>query len=283
MACRWRDVYQWFSERQSRSSWARHLVQYMEVFETKMMADDYEIRGTITKFTGLGFDDENPYSYPQAKRLIGLLGDELRRRPDLHSIGVDPDGAGRSAITGRAVEIVWDFLPLLAARGAYFTAYPHLTMAIGRSSASASITVPNGVKGGFRRRLRTEGLDGFVTLVAGIEKRLRPIITASEGAKPVIYALQRHYPSQRANPNTDGEIRADLRTVVPDGTGMTKYQPEWIACVHQLLVNKRSNIQLGLSVQFDYACPRVRSTDIVDLYAKAWIGMSPLLDFVVAE
>jgi hypothetical protein len=64
----------------------------MQTFEQKMVAQDYEIRGTITVFDGLKFDDQSPYTYREAKRLIRLLGDSLQARKDLQNLGVDPGG-----------------------------------------------------------------------------------------------------------------------------------------------------------------------------------------------
>lgn len=58
----WKDVYHWFSRRSAESTWAKVFVEYMRVFETKMTAKDYEIRGTITMFDGVRFDEQNPYT-----------------------------------------------------------------------------------------------------------------------------------------------------------------------------------------------------------------------------
>jgi len=158
----WRDVYSWFRDRADTSVWARRFTTYMETFESRMIALNYSIRGTLTMFDGLRFDEDNPYTYREGKRLIRLLGDELQKRKDLHKIGVDPRGARRSAITGRSGTAVWDFLPLKAARGAStFTAFPHLTIALHQADAEAAITVPNGVRGGFRTKLREVGEGGF--------------------------------------------------------------------------------------------------------------------------
>ena len=52
----WRDVFGWFDKRTSTSSWARLLVEYMQIYEAKMLARDYDVRGTITMFNGLRFD-----------------------------------------------------------------------------------------------------------------------------------------------------------------------------------------------------------------------------------
>jgi hypothetical protein len=279
----WREVYSWFNSRPS-SFWAKELVDFMRTFERKMLARDYQIRGTITVFDGLRFDEETPYTYREAKRLIRLLGDLLQARKDLQKVGVDPDGKRRPAITGKGTDAVWDYLPLVVAREAkQFTAFPHLTMSINRKHAVAAITVPNGVKGGFRSKLSSLGLDGFLDVVRSIESNLRPVVKRSTGAKPMIYATQRHYRSQRSNAEVDGRIDADIRTAVRRKGSPVKYQPQWVEAIYELLVHKRSNIQLGFDVQFQYSCGSIRSAEAVDLFADAWIAMSPILDFVLEE
>lgn len=287
----WRDVYVWFTRRASKSIWVRDLVRYMQVFERKMLLQDYQIRGTITVFDGIRFDDDNPYSYREAKRLIKLLGTDLQKRKDLHVIavdrngkrtGVDPKGERRPAITEGA-DGVWDFLPLSVARGKYFTNFPHLTMRIHRSRAIAAITVPNGVKGGFKSKLRSGGIDGFLKLITDLEHRVRPIVRRSRGAKPIIYATQRHFLSQRSPSETDARLDADLRTAIQRQQGRIRYQPQWIEAIYELLVNKKSNIQFGMEVRIGYACPLIRSPKAADVFADSWKAFSPLIDFVLQD
>ena len=280
----WRDVYAWFNVKSADSFWARQLVEFMRVFEQKMLSRDYQIRGTITVFDGLRFDEKNPYTYREAKRLIRLMGDLLQERKDLQKIGVDPDGKRRTAITGQGTDGVWDFLPLSAARDAeQFTAFPHLTISLNRRYAVASITVPNGVKGGFRSKLSSLGIDGFLDVVRKIESNLRPVIKKSTGAKPMAYATQRHYRSQRSDAEVDGRIDVDLRTTIQGNGTLVKYQPEWIEAIYELLVHKKANIQLGFEVQFLYSCETIRSDEAVDFFAASWIAMSPILGLAVDE
>lgn len=278
----WREVFSWFNRRSQQSFWALQLVDYMKTFERKMLAMDYQIRGTITVFDGLRFSEENPYTYIEAKRLIQLLGDILQAHPDLQQLGVDPKGQRRPAITGRRTDMVWDFLPLKIARNAVnFTAFPHLTLGLNRKHAIAAITIPNGVKGGFRSKLKEQGYEGFVDLVREIEANLRPTLKKSAGAKPTIYATQRHYKSQRSGPEVDGRIDADLRTAIRLKGSPVKYQPEWVESIYNLVVNKRSNIQLGFDITFQYHCPIVQSEKAVDLFANTWKAMRPILDFAL--
>ncbi len=278
----WREVYRWFGRKSRRSKCALTFCQYMQVFEAKMISQEYNIRGTLTMFDGLRFDDDNPYTYREGKRLIRLLGDELQRRTDLVKLGVDPKGRRRPAITGRGQDRVWDFLPLKVARRAkHFTDYPHLTIGISREGAIAAVTVPNRVKGGFRTKLKAVGPEGFRKLVGQVERGLRPVLKRARGAKPIIYATQHHYRGQRSVPEVDARIDADLRTILSSIRSAARSQPEWVDAIYQVLCNKRSNIQFGFEVRFRYECPVIRSRAAVALFAEAWKAMWPVVDFVL--
>lgn len=280
----WRQIYAWLRRSHGAARWSQTMTAYMEVFETKMVADEYSIRGTITMFDGLRFDDENSYSYPEAKRLIRLLGDELRGRKKLAQIGMDPDGKGRGTITGRARDGVWDLLPLKGARGAdLFTAHPHLTYSINRTHPGLQLSVPNGVKGGFRKRLEALGADGFEELLREVDSNLRDVVKTSRHAKPNVHVVQRHWPSRSAPAIEDAKISFDLRTVVPRGRDHVKYQPEWAAGMYLALTQKRSNIGFGLGVSFSYECPIVRSPAVVDLFVDAWLALAPAVKLAAPD
>lgn len=280
----WREVYSWFNHRTAGSFMAAQLIDFFRAFERHAILNEYQIRGTITMFDGLRFDSDSPYTYPEAKRLIRLLGDEVQSRPDLKKLGVDPDGARRTAITGRAGDAVWDYLPLRKARGSTnFTAYPHLTMSISNRQAVASITVPNGIKGGFRTSLRAGELERFTEMLLEIDQNMRLLVKKCVNAKPYMYAIQRHYQSQRSAATTDANLGADLRTLRKGGAEGVKYQPEWAEAIYRLIVQKRSNIQFGVEMRFDYHCPLVRSAECADLFAGAWIACKPLLDLAIPK
>lgn len=278
----WRDVYAWFRKHSGSSHWARTLTEYMEIFESRMIAEEYSIRGTLTMFDGLRFTTDNPYTYREGKRLIRLLGDELQQRKDLHKLGIDPKGQRRSAITGSGENRVWDYLPLKVASNAQeFTHFPHLDMGISRDEAVATLTIANGIKGGFRKKLKALGQDGFIDLLKEVEHSLRPILKASPESKAMVYALQRHYPSQRSAGIKDARLEADLRTITAGGADGVKYQPEWVESIYQVMTNKRSNIQLGIEVIFSYECKKIQSVKAVDLFAKSFVAMKPMIDFVL--
>lgn len=280
----WRDVYGWFRKHAASSSWARTFSTYMETFESRMIAEDYAVRGTLTMFDGLRFDADDPYNYREGKRLIRLLGDELQKRKDLQRLGVDPNGSRRTAITGRGGTAVWDYLPLKVARGAIiFTDFPHFTFALRQSVAAAGITVPHGVRGGFRTKLKYVGEEGFFDLLTKIKRRLRPVLQKSKGSKAIVYATQRHFRSQRSAGEVDARLDADLRTIVRGKRREAKYQPQWVRAIYEVMTQKRSNIQLGLEVRFSYQCPVVRSPKAIDLFAESWKAMSPIIAFVLKD
>jgi hypothetical protein len=82
----WREVYSWLSSQSNSSEWALRALRYIEVAERKCPAEGYLKEGTLTKFSGVHFDEKNPYSYPEGKRLIRLMLGELRDRSDLKKI-----------------------------------------------------------------------------------------------------------------------------------------------------------------------------------------------------
>jgi len=259
----------------------------MQIFESRMIAKkkDYLEQGTLTMFDGLRFDEDNLYTHREGKRLIRLLRDELKQRKDLKELGVDPDGKGRSALTGSGSDSVWDFLPLEQAQGAVHTAFPHLTIAMNAETAVAALTVPNGVKGGFRTKLKKGGIKCFLSLVAELELALRRAkrVKKSKGAKPILYVEQGHFLGQKSPRITDGRIEVDMRTLSGCSKAAVKYQPEWIDAIYNLLTHKRSNMQFGVEVRFKYDCPILKSREVVDLFADTWVALKPLLDFVLSD
>jgi hypothetical protein len=277
----WRDLYSWFAEHRASSTWARSFVEFMEIFEARADRDKYIINGKLTMFDGLRFDEDSPFTYLSAKRLLKNLGEELQANKELQrAIAIDPNGKRRPAITDDGG--VWDFIPLAIAKGHDFVRFPHLTIVLREAEGVAAIVVPNGVSGGFRTKLKERGLPGFAEVIQEIEKRLRPVLRRCEDSRAVVHAVQRHYLSQRSKANVDGELKADLRTCV-ESESSVKYQPQWIESLFNLLVYKRSNVQFGIEVELPYSSSIVRSAKVTDLFVDAWKAMSPLLELVLQE
>lgn len=280
----WCAVYEWFGKHERNSEWVREFRQYMRTFETKQVADNYDIRGTLTMFDGIRFDANNPYNYPEAKRLIRLLGDELQQRKDLHKIGIDPEGKRRSAIKGRQEQVVWDYLSLKdAAQAKSFTDHPHFTILIERDRVRSILIIPNGMKPAntLRDRLRSLPYETFHEMLCGIERRAADLIRPRPDAQIILELTQRHFINRQIAVR-DGVLRVDLRTMTSQRSGPVKFQPEWARSVYDIAVNKRSgtNVQLALWTSFSYRDPDVRSKRLLDLVARSWIAMKPLLDFV---
>jgi len=278
----WKDVYQWFCRRSQRSDWARRFTDYVQALETRLITQEYRIRGTLTMFSGFRFNDEYLYTYHEGKRLLRLMSQHFRNDKRLiRELRLDPNGPGRPAITRGENGRVWDVIPLRLAKGHALTAYPHVTINIQPGFASVAITVPNSVKGGIRARLRKVSAEEFGALLEGIEKRLRRVLRKVPDARPVIYVLHRHYKTQRSVPEVDGQIEVDLRTLVDVAGPGLKHQPMWIDAIHGILTHRRTNLQLGLSVHFPFTARITQTPGALRVMSNAWIAMKPMLAFLL--
>lgn len=278
---RWKDVYSWFTKRAKDSIWSKHFVDYMEVFEARMLAQDYDIRGTMTMFDGFKFSNNDPYTYSEGKRLIRLLGEEFRKNNRLmQQLGLDPQGKGRGAITRGEYGGVWDFIPLRKAKNAtLFTEYPHATMGINPKWTTVAVTIPNGIRGGMRGHLKEIGKDGFQDLLSGIEQRLRKVLATAPSSKPMLYLVQRHYLSQRSSPVVDGRMDVDLRTALNSSSTGLKHQPMWCESIYNILIHKKTNIQWGIDVHYYHNDKVMQSRKALRTISETWIAMKPLVDF----
>jgi hypothetical protein len=278
----WTEVYAWMRA-QRDSEWARTLTEYMEVLERRLVTENYLKEGTITVFAGIRFGKDDPYHYGEAKRLLRLALDELRTRKGLQrELDMDPKAEGRPAITGREGTSVWDFLPLAKAHSAgNFAQYPHLTLSIQRERLLATVTVPNRIRRQFRHNLLAGGKEEFLELLGKVHNNLQRVLSEVEGAAPYAEILQRHYPSQRAQPITDARLQFDLRTAFKGPKRWcksVKRQPQWIEAIYSVLANKHSNVQLGVGAIFPYErCPFVHTPAILNHVASVWLACKPLI------
>lgn len=287
-AATWSEIYVWLQGQRSGSGWARRAAQYLEVAEARMVDSGYLKEGTLTKFPGFTFGAEQPYSYTEAKRLLRLAIEELRRRRDLQRVvEMDPTGEGRPAITGKVSDSVWDFIPLKRARSAAaFTEYPHLTLSIRADGVRVMVTIPHAIATRFRRNLTALGEDGFFSVVQKVEKNLRPVLRKAPGAAPWITAVQRHYPSQRSSPINDAWMEFDLRTAARPRSRRSqiavKLQPEWLQAAYGALARKSSNYQIAIGAVFPFrTCPAIGRPTAVDRMAETWISCKPILDVML--
>src|SRR4029077_19712538 len=114
------------------------------------------------------FGHDRPFTYHEGKRVLELAMEDLRRRHDLlEKLRMNPKAPGRSAITGRRSDAVWDFLSLTRAGEAEnFTNYPHLTLGVVAQAVEAMVTVPNAINSTMRRNLIELGEAGFQSLTS---------------------------------------------------------------------------------------------------------------------
>ena len=276
----WSDVYEWLVKMSATSEWAGRAAKYLEIAEGKMSDEGYLKEGTLTVFSGLPFGSEEPYSYPEAKRLLKLAMDELRQRKDLvRQLGMDADGPGRGAITGIQGVAVWDFLRLQGAPDT-FTKYPHLTLSVQSDRLVTIVAVPNSIQQNLRKRITELGFDGFCEMMAEINANLEKGLRSCSGAVPWVEVVQRHYPSQRSVPILDAKIEFDLRTAFAERAAKHKVkpQPQWLSATFEAFKEKKSNLQLAVGAIFPYrTCPATRERRILTGIANTWIACKPLL------
>lgn len=273
----WPALYTLMIAEQQRSAWGRRLVVYMEVLESALAQSGYLREDTLTQFSGIRFDEETPYSYAQAKRLIRLLMSELRSREDLQSLGVVAMDEGRTAITGAKGHHVWDFIRLRAANSGSFTTHPHLTLSLHPDHIGVMATLPNGAAGRYRAQLLSLGHDGVRDLVCIVAAQIERATRKIDGARPVMYVVQRHFASQRAKGIEDARLSFDLRTATRVRRGKVHLQPEWIGATCDVLCSKKSNLQVGIGAEIPYASSIVRSREALDVIAEVWVALGPWL------
>ena len=279
----WQDVYSWLIEMSHESEWAGKVAQYLEVSDSRWSEEGYLKEGTLTKFSGISFRADEPYSYLEAKRILKLAMEELRNKKELiRVLGMVPELLGRSSITGKEGDAVWDYLSLKGANtDKTFTNNPHLTLGIASDRLSAIITIPHRIKTVSRKNLVDLGSDGFQQLIEEVNTRLLKALASAKGAAPWCTVVQRRYPSQRSPPIIDASIEYDLRTAFSQRykNGKVKDQPQWLQATYDALSHKKSNLQVSVGALFPYRlCLATAKPEIIDTIAEVWIACKPLLD-----
>lgn len=275
-SARWCELYQWLKRQSRKSDWVRRCIHYFEVLEATLPSE-YLMKGTLTVFAGVPFGPDEPYNYPQAKRLLGLLRDELRADRRLkRQLRIDPNSTGRGAITGRQSNSVWDFIGLAEARKAgTFTQYPHLTLGIHADRVEVYVTVPNGIQPRLRSALLGRSFADFESRILGVTRAIAAALRSVRGSTPMVVIVQRHYPTQRSPAVHDSYLRFDPRTALLRSRvkSTVKFQPQWLRATYEALRARRSNLQFQVGAQFPYAtCPSVRSRQVIDSIANVWLA-----------
>jgi hypothetical protein len=281
----WAQLYSWLIKQGEKSEWARHAAQYFEVAEVQADMKAQLKEGTLTRFAGIPFDENNPYSYSQAKRLLGLLRGKLLQRRDLERhLGMNRRSPGRGAITGRTATSVWDFISINTSRGDYvFTQNLHLTLGISDERVDAYVTVPNNIRTRLRKALLGGRYEDFYETIAEVTRRLTKALRSYPGGRPLITVVQRRFASQRSEARHDAVLRFDPRTAVrvsgKGGGPAVRLQPEWLLATERALRYRgSSNLQLQIGAEFPYTkCDVTRSADLVNAVADVWLACKPVL------
>lgn len=276
----WKDVYAWANQQKTTSSWARRMVEYFNVAESKMANAGYLKEGTITEFSGISF---NSYSYLEGKRLLRLLMKKIRQdKKFMKTMGL-VDSEGRHAISDD--ERVWDYIRFSSRDGRErdFNEYPHCTVAMGSKYAEAHITFPNSMDAVSRKNLCGDSLDSFLNKLSQVNLEIKKELNGVPGYKPILRIVQRRYPSQKSTAIIDGLMEFDLRVAFgdksPDKGPAIKRQPQWANAVFDMLQNKRANIQLQIGVIFPYeSCEQLKGRDADKLFINSFRALKDFVD-----
>jgi len=277
---KWVNVYAWLRARESW--WARRVVEYLEIAEAELL-DTGQFVGALTMFAGFPFTREHPYTYLEAKRVLALAMDDLRKHRELmKQLGISPNGVGRGAIIGTQRDSIWDFLSFSSAREAdAFNKHPHLDLAIYRTAIEATLTIPNAAIGQVRKKIVDLGEDGFREKVESIVENLKPLLTKNPGAIPWFRAVQRRFPARAAEPFDDAKLEFDMRTALPS-VGPAKTQEIWLSTAYRAFIHKQgTNYQMEIGARFPYQlCPKLRGSSAIDLVADTFLACAPLANLI---
>ena len=280
----WNEVYNWTYKETNKSEWAKKLIEYFNVAENKMVEDEYLTEGSITEFTGVDFNENNPFSYLEGKRILKLLTKKLKKNRVLEKeLNVDLTAKGRGGI--KKGESLWDFLIFKSDVKKKFTHQLHLTIGVGETHVNANLTIPHGVKGRFKKNFKKLSWKEFRKIIYTIAKNYKGYFGNSEGFKPLIATVQRRYPSQSSTPIYDGTIKFDIRTAFDDLSSNLKpnqrTQEEWLKAVFEIVKNKKSNIQFQIGAEFFYnKYTMINNKDADTVVCKSFLACKPLIEYL---
>jgi hypothetical protein len=275
----WSDIYHWLVAEPKRSIWSTELANFFEVLEEQMIDDETLGDRTLTRFNGIPFASDHPYTYQAAKRLLRLLRAKLlKNKTILKSLNIDPSTLGRKSITEQSS--VWDYFSLRGhSKNKNFTSYPHMTFSIGPTQAVATITVPNAVRRDILKALRNATAEEFQAAVKEYLAIATRQFKKSDNVRPMIIIVQRRYERQNSPAFHDGVLNVDLRTAFKTKKNnrsrnkQPKYQPEWLQMAQKVIQGKASNMQFQIGCEFNYdRCPAIHEADAEMLFVKAWLA-----------
>ena len=281
----WKQVYGWAYEEKSKSNWSNKLLDYLNVAENKMVEDEYLTEGSITEFNGIHFDNENEYSHLEAKRLLKLLMNKIKKNKTLaRELNINLSGKSRGGIKKEIV--LWDYLTFnYNSKVLSFTDEPHLTIAMGQQYVEGHLTIPHRIKGETKKNFYKLTWKEFNEIIYKIALNFKKFFGNSEGFMPHLYTSQRRYPSQSSPSIQDAVLDIDIRTAFADLSSelkpTQKKQTEWLKAVFEINQNKKSNIQFGIGGKFYFNKHTiVNNKDADQVLINAFLACKPLIKYL---
>ena len=261
------------------------LLDYFNVLENNMVEDEYLKEGSITEFSGIHFDDENPYSYREGKRQLRLLLKKLKSNKILkEELGINLNHKGRGGI--KKVGNLWDYLTFdTGVKNKSFTDEPHLTIGVGPDFIEGDLTIPYRIKGRTKKNFYSLSWKSFRKIIENIANNFHNEFGISNSFKPQIIIAQRRYPSQSSPAIHDARLDFDIRTAFKDLSSKLKptqkKQEEWLKLVYDINNNKKSNIQFQVGARFYFnKNSLVNNKDADKVLCKSFLACKPLIDYL---
>ena len=280
----WNEIYNWTYKETKKSEWAKKLIEYFNVAENRMVEEEYLKEGSITEFTGVHFDNEDPYSYREGKRQLKLLINKVRQNKILEKeLNADLNSKGRGGIKKGNV---WDYISFKnISKINSFTQGPHLTLSITPNYVGCDLTIPYKIKGTAKKNFYNLSWENFKEIFYSIALNYKKHFGNSEGFKPRIILAQRRYPNQSSPAIHDALLEFDVRTAfdgLSSGLKPTqKKQEEWLRTVFEINNNKRSNIQFQVGAAFYFnKHTLVNNKDADQVMIKSYLSCKPLIKYL---
>ena len=276
----WNAIYEWGHLQKSKSEWAKKLIHYFNVVENKMIQDKKLYEGNITKFTGVHFDDDNPYSEMEAKRQLKLLVEKIKQNKKLEQdLGLDfskPHNSG----TWSAIAFQYG-----GKKEYKHTDLPHFTVGVSPKFLDVVITIPHAVITELKNKFNKLSWKEFQEIIRQILANYEKAFGKNTSFIPTMLVLQRRYPSQKSKPIEDALVMFDMRTAFQEfAEGLKprlRVQEEWLKLAFDIYKNKKSNIQLQVGANFSYNKDTLINHKDADKVAeKAFRACKPLTDYL---
>jgi hypothetical protein len=129
-----------------------------------------------------------------------------------------------------------------------------------------------------------DGKEAFNAMLWDVQRGLQKGLRSMQGASPFVLVFQRHFTTRISRPIVDGIVEFDLRAAFPLSaveqrrTGV-RYQPQWLGMAYDLMIKKRSNIEMAIGVRFWYdRCDAVKTLKILDYVEAVWLAFAPVVN-----